>query len=154
MKTKMKPKGRVEDYDKEIGIRLRVLRKLNNYTQDVLAKKLDITFQQVQKYEQGTNRISAGKIKQIIDIFDVPSAYFFEENKNTKKVGFAEGEQAPFEGADGTSEGKTNKVDIFQTTETINLLRSYYSVKDPKARKGMYKMIKTYAENIDNATKS
>ena len=148
MQKKIKTKGRVEDYDKEIGIRLRVLRKLHDYTQDVLAKKLDITFQQVQKYEQGTNRISAGKIKQIIDIFNVPSSYFFEDNKNSKKVGFAENKQDGFIGEDGKD--NLDKIDVFQTTETINLLRTYYSVKDPKARKGMYKMVKTYAENISN----
>ena len=153
MQKKIKTKGRVEDYDKEIGMRLRALRKLNNYTQDVLAKKLDITFQQVQKYEQGTNRISAGKIKQIIDIFSVPSSYFFEDNSQIKKIGFAENKQDPFKGKDGTTE-KSNKTDILQSTETINLLRTYYSVKDPKARKGMYKMIKTYAENIEDAKKA
>lgn len=150
MPKKVKTKGRVEDYDKEIGIRLRALRKLHNYTQDVLAKKLDITFQQVQKYEQGTNRISAGKIKQIIDIFDIPSSYFFEENKFSKKIGFAENDQSPFLDENGKDTRKKSKVDIFQTTETINLLRTYYSVKDPKVRKGMFKMIKTYAENVSN----
>lgn len=146
-----KTKGRVEEYDREIGIRLRALRKLHNYTQDVLAKKLDITFQQVQKYEQGTNRISAGKIKQILNIFEIPSSYFFEDNKTAKKIGFAENKQEPF---DGPGAKKESKIDVFQTTETINLLRAYYSVKDAKARKGMYKMIKTYAENIENASKS
>ncbi len=154
MQKKIKTKGRVEDYDKEIGMRLRALRKLHDFTQDVLAKKLDITFQQIQKYEQGTNRISAGKIKQIIDIFNVPSSYFFEDNIHAKKMGFAENQQESFEGQDEKKSKSSITGDIFQSTETINLLRTYYSVKDTKARKGMYKMIKTYAENIGDSKKA
>ncbi len=151
MKKTMKTKGRVEDYDKEIGIRLRALRKLHNFTQEALSQQLDITFQQVQKYEQGTNRISAGKIKQIIDVFKIPSSYFFEDNQKAKKIGFSENNQEPFE---GEKKASLPKEDIFQSTETINLLKAYYSVSDAKTRKGMFKMIKTYADNIKNVQKS
>lgn len=155
MSEQKKTKGRAEDYDKVIGIRLRALRKINNLTQDELAVKMGITFQQVQKYEQGTNRISAGKIKQLINIFSVPSAYFFEDKKNIRSLGFAESEQEPFTMGPNTENQKTRvSEEIWYSTETINLLRSYYSVPDAKARKDILKMVRTYAENIANAKKA
>ncbi|MCB9965810.1 MAG: helix-turn-helix transcriptional regulator [Rhodospirillales bacterium] len=155
MITKSKTKGRVADYDKEIGIRLRALRKLNNHTQESLARQLDITFQQVQKYEQGTNRISASKLKQIIDFFEIPASYFFETNKQAQKIGFAESSQEPFAGPEeDLPASEPSKTDIFQTPETINLLKAYYSIKDAKARKGLLRMVKTYAENVADAQKT
>ena len=150
MNAEVKTKGRVEDEDKVAGQRLRFLRKVHNMTQDALAQQLGITFQQVQKYEQGVNRISFGKLSQIIKIFDVPPSYFFEAQKNLKGKGFAENDQEAFEAEVAEIESRTNE-DLWHSVETANLLKSYYSIKDTKARKNVLKMVKSIAEaqNLD-----
>ena len=73
-----KTKGRPSEIDIEIGKKVQAMRKLKGISQSDLAEKLDITFQQVQKYETGKNRISAGNLMQICDIFEVPPNYFSE----------------------------------------------------------------------------
>ncbi len=65
--------------DVHIGSRIRFKRKAYNVTQQKLAKELNITFQQVQKYESGTNRVSASRLFQIAQTLNVPIKYFFEE---------------------------------------------------------------------------
>jgi len=65
--------------DKEIGRRLRQARLAENLTQDGLAKKLGISFQQVQKYENGSNRVSASRLFSIAKVLKLPVTYFFDE---------------------------------------------------------------------------
>jgi transcriptional regulator with XRE-family HTH domain len=64
--------------DKHVGSRMRMRRLMLGMSQDRLAEQLDITFQQVQKYEKGTNRVSASRLQQIAQILDVPISFFFE----------------------------------------------------------------------------
>ena len=71
-------KAPVTEVDKIIGTRLRVLRKAHNVTQAGLAKKLNVSHQQVQKYEAGTNRISIATLLQIAELLDEPLLYFLE----------------------------------------------------------------------------
>jgi transcriptional regulator with XRE-family HTH domain len=65
--------------DKHVGERVRMRRIMMKMSQTELAEKLGITFQQVQKYEKGTNRIGAGRLHRISQILDVPITYFFED---------------------------------------------------------------------------
>ncbi|HTV28356.1 MAG TPA: helix-turn-helix transcriptional regulator [Xanthobacteraceae bacterium] len=66
------------EVDVHVGNRVRVLRNLRKMTQEALAHQLGITFQQVQKYEKGSNRISAGRLQHLADILKVPITSFFE----------------------------------------------------------------------------
>jgi transcriptional regulator with XRE-family HTH domain len=75
---------RIIDFDIAIGRRLRIQRTLRNVTQTQLADAIGITFQQIQKYEHGTNRISAGKLLQISHFLGVPIGVFFEGLEDTK----------------------------------------------------------------------
>ena len=70
---------RTTPVDKHVGTRLRTRRTLLGLSQTALADSLDLTFQQVQKYEKGSNRIGASRLYQIGRVLDVPVAYFFEE---------------------------------------------------------------------------
>lgn len=65
--------------DQQVGKRLKALRKVNGFTQEKLAGRCNITFQQIQKYEKGTNRISASRLCQFSHIFDVPVQDFFPD---------------------------------------------------------------------------
>jgi len=77
-KSEERGRRRIIDFDIEIGRRLRIQRMQRGIAQTDLADAIGITFQQVQKYENGTNRISAGKLLQIANILKVPVAIFFE----------------------------------------------------------------------------
>jgi transcriptional regulator with XRE-family HTH domain len=65
--------------DKLVGRNIRVLRLAKGLSQTELADELGVTFQQVQKYEKGTNRVAAGRLKRIAKILDVPILYFFDD---------------------------------------------------------------------------
>jgi len=70
---------RTDPYDVEVGRRLRARRVAKQMSQMDLAGRLGLTFQQVQKYEKGTNRVAAGRLKRIARILDVPILYFFDD---------------------------------------------------------------------------
>lgn len=76
--SKHKTKGTPCKIDKHVGEQLRFRRSILGISQHTLAKKLDLTFQQVQKYERGINRISAGRLYNLAQILDVPVTYFYE----------------------------------------------------------------------------
>jgi len=77
---------RVQSVDAHIGLRIRQARLAANLSQGVLAKQLGITFQQIQKYENGVNRISAGRLYQVANILDLPITFFYEGIANGAKV--------------------------------------------------------------------
>jgi transcriptional regulator with XRE-family HTH domain len=70
--------------DKEIGYRLRMARQAANLSQERLGEQLGITFQQIQKYERGTNRVSASRLQQIAGILNVPLSFFFNERPGSE----------------------------------------------------------------------
>ncbi len=101
-------------------------------SQDMLGKAIGITFQQVQKYERGTNRVSASMLHDIADVLSVPIPYFFEGySHNGKNHGFAD-ERAEF------------KPDI-GSKETAALIKCYSSIKDEKVRKKVLSLVKSIA---------
>ena len=80
----MKTKGRVTLADQEIGLRLRLKRESMKITQQKLGEMIGVTFQQIQKYEKGANRISAATLNEISTSLDTPINYFFDNlNDNT-----------------------------------------------------------------------
>ena len=108
--------------DVHVGSRVRLRRTLLGMSQTDIADALGLTFQQVQKYEKGVNRISASRLYQISLIFDVPVESFFEE---------IEGE--------GSS---SSPDDVMLTRETMNFVRAYYRIRDPDEREALHAMIK------------
>jgi len=72
---------RSDPYDAEVGRRIRARRVARNMSQIDLAGRLGVTFQQVQKYEKGTNRVAAGRLKRIAKVLDVPILYFFDDDE-------------------------------------------------------------------------
>lgn len=140
--TENKTKGKASGIDVHVGKRLRQRRTLLGMTQEKLAEALGVTFQQVQKYERGANRVSAGKLYEVSKVLQTNIAYFFEgmsENDDAKKIiaGLSDNDQ----------EGYTPD-NIMQRKETLDLLRIYYSVQDEQKRKELFKIIKSMAENL------
>ena len=139
-----KTKGVPDSVDKFVGQRLKSRRILLGMSQEKLAESVGITFQQVQKYERGTNRISSSRLLKFSKILQVPIDFFFEGadeiltlDSPSKKGGFAENGQDPF--------GEMMPKDVFTRKETLDLLRNYYSIHDPAMRKMIQKMVKSMA---------
>lgn len=126
--------------DVHVGSRVKMRRSLMDLSQGELAKMLGITFQQVQKYERGSNRVSASRLYHLGQILDVPVGFFFEgfNTKNPSQAyGFAETKQEDFswlEEGDG---------DLMERKETLELVRTYYQVQDETVRKNFVKMLKS-----------
>lgn len=138
-----KKKGRANSIDENVGMQLRQRRSLLGLSQERLAEQVGITFQQIQKYENGANRISASRLYEFSKVLDIPVTFFFENSNDTglrAVTGFAENEQAEFEGPE----------DVMKRKETLELIRVYYSIENPKLRKDLFKLVKSMAENLKN----
>lgn len=148
MNTKRKTKGTPDNVDVHVGQRLRIRRSLLGMSQEKLAEAIGLTFQQIQKYERGTNRVSAGRLYQFSKILGVPIAYFYEQfgevfpQKGIPQYGLSDQEQESFDGP-----AVEYEADIMKKRETIDLVRSYYSIQDPKIRKDVLKLMKSMAQN-------
>lgn len=131
--------------DVHVGARLRLRRNLLGLSQEQLGKAGGLTFQQIQKYERGTNRMGASRLFQFAKLLDVPVSYFFDDVRGERaalhpSAGFAEKDQASVEGAPGTN------VELLHRRETLELIRAYYRITDQKTRRKVYELIKSMAE--------
>ncbi|MCF8496668.1 MAG: helix-turn-helix domain-containing protein [Alphaproteobacteria bacterium] len=140
-----KTKGTPDSVDTHVGQRLRVRRSLLGLSQEKLAESIGLTFQQVQKYERGLNRISAGRLYNLSNILHVPVSYFFENlepgsSKLTVASGFSDNEQEAFAGPD-----------IMNDKKTIELVRAYHSIKDPKIQRDVLRLVKSMAESAQKS---
>ena len=138
-----KTKGGPDSIDAHVGQRLRIRRSLLGMSQEKLAEAIGLTFQQVQKYERGTNRISSSRLYQFSKILGVPVDYFYEQYEDTKgevpqAYGFADNEQDGF-----------GDEDLMHRKETLDLIRVYYAVKNPEKRKSIVKFIKSMANEAN-----
>ena len=122
--------------DIHVGQRVRTRRNLLSMSQERLADALGITFQQVQKYENGVNRVSSSRLFNISKILGVGIDYFFE--------GFDESPSTPaLRAAEEKSEALKTGDDVMNSRETINLVRHYYAIEDTSVRKKVLEMIKS-----------
>ena len=129
--------------DVHVGGRLRMRRSMLGMSQETLADAVGLTFQQVQKYERGSNRVSASRLYQFSKILDVPVAYFFEKyGEGDRKSGILN-----YGMADNDQEPILND-DLLLERETHEILRVYYSVTDAKKRREILHTVKSMAENL------
>lgn len=124
-------KGNPHDVDVHVGGRVRLRRAALGLSQDQLGAAIGISFQQVQKYERGANRIGASRLYQMSKVLHMPISYFFEE--------FGDDSLAE----DGDS---AYQVDPVLKRETLEVMRAYHQIKDPKQRKKILKLIQALAE--------
>ncbi len=116
--------------DIHVGNRLRQRRTLLGMTQEGLAKSLELSFQQIQKYERGMNRMGASRLYQFSQILDVPIAYFFD---GAPKGGTAR--------ASGTEAGKILH-NVHTKRETLELVRAFSRITSPGVRKRLLEVTK------------
>ena len=129
--------GTPHPVDVHVGARLRVRRTLMGMSQTALGEAIGLTFQQLQKYEKGTNRISASRLFALSRVLDVPVEYFFDD------MPAAVAARSPAD----KKRGRTKKPPSYDlgpmaTRETLELVRAYYKISDPEIRTHLFAMTK------------
>jgi transcriptional regulator with XRE-family HTH domain len=129
--------------DKHVGSRVRMRRMMLGMSQEKLGERLGLTFQQVQKYEKGTNRIGASRLQQIASILSVPVAFFFD--------GAPTGEPLP-EGGFAEASGASYVADFLSTSEGLSLNQAFIRIKDAKVRRKIVDLVNAVAGSEDEPT--
>src|SRR3954453_7709085 len=121
--------------DKHVGSRVRMRRMMLSMSQEKLGDSLGLTFQQVQKYEKGTNRIGASRLQQISHILQVPVAFFFEGAPNLQAQ------------PDGMREAPSPAyvADFLATSEGLALTKAFTRIKEPKLRRRIVDLVEQIA---------
>ncbi|WP_426957123.1 helix-turn-helix domain-containing protein [Muricoccus radiodurans] len=128
--------------DEHIGGRIRMRRMLLGLTQEKVAEALGLTFQQVQRFERGVNRMGASRLFDLSRVLDVPIAYFFDDMPE-HLGGAATMDRRMAELSDDTEvEGAGN----VPRKERREVLRAYCSISDPDVRKRVLELIRSLAE--------
>ncbi len=138
--------GHPSPIDVHVGSRIRLRRTMFGLSQEKLGDALGLTFQQVQKYERGVNRVGASRLFDISRVLDVPISFFFEDMPEGMN-------DVPMSGPRGRSYGLTEAQEAFGAglddymtrRETLELVRAYYRISEPSVRKRVFDLIRTLA---------
>lgn len=125
--------------DIHVGGRVRLRRTMLGMSQDKLAESLGLTFQQIQKYEKGVNRIGASRVFEMSRILSVPIQFFFDDyDADTgRSYGFAEA--GPDDGA--------AMMELLNSPEGVQLCKHFASIADPKIRKRVLELVKSLSDD-------
>ena len=136
----MAPRKQPNPIDVHVGSRLKLRRTMMGMTQEKLGDRLGVTFQQIQKYEKGTNRIGASRLQEISEILEAPVSFFFEDAEpiNVKRsepaLGFAEDNSATFETPYGS------------TSEAHALAKAFSRIGDARIRRRVIDLVETLVD--------
>ena len=137
--------------DVHVGARVRLRRNMLNMSQERLGEAMGLTFQQVQKYEKGTNRIGASRLWRLSQVFSVPISFFFDE-----MIGI--GQKSDYQNAaPGFAEPEAeNQITEFLTSrDGIELNRAFLQIRDAKQRRSVIELVRAMATVPDtDSTKS
>jgi transcriptional regulator with XRE-family HTH domain len=143
MEDRLESPGRKPNpMDIHVGSRVRLRRMVIGMSQEKLGEKMGLTFQQIQKYEKGTNRIGASRLFQLSQIMDVPVQFFFEDaplayaNRGTALAGFAESKTEAF------------LLDFLNSRDGLELNRAFVKITDPKVRKRVVELVRALSEDV------
>ena len=131
--------------DQHVGSRVRLRRMLLGMSQERLGESMGLTFQQVQKYEKGVNRIGASRLFQISKILDVPVQFFFEEAPHTEArtaQGLAEPDSEAF------------ILEFLNSREGLELNRAFVKIADPKVRKSVVDLVRALSSGAEGGDTS
>ena len=123
--------------DSHVGSRIRLRRNMLGMSQEKLGEALGITFQQIQKYEKGTNRVGASRLQAIASILGVPAAFFFEDAPGQEAVGgrgFAEDSSVGY------------AAEFCSTSEGLQLNRAFVRIADAKVRRRIIELVKSLSD--------
>lgn len=140
--TRGRGRGRSEDgspnpVDVHVGGRIRLRRTLLGFSQEKLGERIGLTFQQIQKYERGANRVGASRLYDLAHVLEVPVGFFFDDMPAEVR------EASPAERQ--VLNPPTEDDDPLYRRETLELVRAYYGIDDPVLRKKIFELIKSMA---------
>ena len=156
--TPRKTRGGPSDIDKYVGKRLKIRRNLLGWSQEELASKIGITFQQIQKYEHGTNRVSAGKLYEFAKILKTDIAFFFhgahKETPNRINA-YTVSDDGQTDFSSHPNQVNVNKAEtvpalpmhVLEKRETAEIIQAYYAIDDPQVRDRLLQFIKSVAQS-------
>jgi transcriptional regulator with XRE-family HTH domain len=122
--------------DVHVGGRLRTLRMMMGFSQEKLGDHLGITFQQIQKYESGKNRISASRLLEATRLLKVPVAYFFEDASGDASAA-----------TEGNTDQTTAVVDFLATKDGVRFNKAFGRIKDAKLRHHLIDLLRALASD-------
>lgn len=132
-----RPPGVPDPVDVHVGSRVRLRRTLLGLSQEKLGEAIGLTFQQVQKYERGANRIGASRMYDLSQVLSVPVSYFYEDMTDEVK-------HRPI--GTGVVPGQVAEKDPLTRRETLELVRAYYKIERPSVRKRIFELVKSVAK--------
>ena len=124
-------KGTASNLDVAVGVRVRSLRERCGISQAAMARRLGVSFQQLQKYESGKNRISAGRLKMVAELLELPVDSFFQSDEPDR----------------GTGAYPTTK-EFRESVEGLELMRAFRRIPSPQTRERVLALVKTLAEDV------
>lgn len=133
--------------DIHVGSRVRLRRMLLGMSQEKLGEALGLTFQQVQKYEKGVNRIGASRLYELSKVLGVPVQFFYEQAPN------ADGSPAQLVPGFSETPGDCYVVDFLSTREGLELNKAFVRISDPRVRRSIVELIRSLAGD-DTANRS
>ena len=140
---RMASKGFPNPIDVHVGGRIRLRRTLLGMSQEKLGEAIGLTFQQVQKYERGANRVGSSRLFDLARVLDVSISYFFEDMPNSVE------EKSPSKLMGmSTPPAMDYEPDPMAKRETLDLVRAYYKIPDPAVRKRMFELTKSVAKSL------
>jgi transcriptional regulator with XRE-family HTH domain len=122
---------RADSRDAEVGRRVRSRRLECRFSQTELADKIGVTFQQVQKYEKGVNRIGAGRLQRISEALEVPITFFFDASPHAE--------------AKGSNNRLDSVFDLMQTSGSVRIVKAFHKIKSRRARELLVGMVEEMA---------
>jgi transcriptional regulator with XRE-family HTH domain len=132
--------------DVHVGSRVRLRRNMLGLSQEKLGEAIGLTFQQVQKYERGANRIGASRLLELSRVLDVPVSFFFDDTDPVRAPAIPAGfEEAPQEGFDS---------DPMRKRETIELIGAYYDIENTAVRRRLFDLAKALAAGASSAAET
>lgn len=128
--------GKRNPVDVHVGTRIRLRRTLMGLSQEKLGELVGLTFQQIQKYEKGANRVGASRLYQFAKVLEVPPSFFFDDMPEDVSggplgSGLGEPDPEPYETADPMTK-----------RETLELVRAYYKIDDALVRRRLFELVK------------
>ena len=120
--------------DKHVGSRVRMRRLILGMSQEKLGDAIGLTFQQVQKYEKGTNRMGSSRLVQIANVLKVPVTFFFEGTPGQSKL-------------DGKAPSPAYVSNFLATSDGLALTKAFMRIKDAKLRRSIVKTVEVIAGN-------
>jgi len=129
--------------DIHVGSRIRLRRNMLGLSQEKLGEAIGLTFQQVQKYERGANRVGASRLHELSRVLDVPVSFFFDNMDPVRAPaipgGFAEGPAEAFDS------------DPLRKRETVELVSAYYDIDDAALRRRFFDLVKALVASAEHA---